>query len=265
MTHRHYEVGQIVFAEGEECDFVGRILDGEAEVSRRHGDEVVVIGYLRAGDHVGEMAAIEGSAHTATVRATGALTIDRIATPEFLRHASRDSELAFRLLERLSQRLHRMDDAYAAAVSANRTIAARLNGKSPEAPSRVAGRVPMVRLEAGSERVAAFLPPEGLTLDRLPFVVGRSPSFRERPPKQPADLPIDDTVPYRLSRLHFEVARRGGRVEVRDLNSHLGTAVNGSCIGRFFPRDAVELNAGENEIVAGGERSPYVFRAVVEG
>ena len=102
-----------------------------------------------------------------------------------------------------------------------------------------------------------------LGLDDLPFIVGRGPVAREGlPPLQP-DLKLDDTVPFRLSRNHFMIERRKGSYYVRDLSSRLGTIVNGESIGEHFRNDDVPLRAGENEVIAGGVGSPFVFSVFI--
>src|SRR5437870_1505933 len=97
----------------------------------------------------------------------------------------------------------------------------------------------------------------------LPFVVGRGPVAREGlPPLQP-DLKLDDTVPFRLSRNHFMIEKRDGSYYVRDLCSTLGTIVNGEPIGEHFRNDDAPLRAGENEVIAGGVASPFVFSVFI--
>jgi FHA domain len=50
---------------------------------------------------------------------------------------------------------------------------------------------------------------------------------------------------------------------VRDLCSTLGTIVNGEPIGNHFRGDDAPLQAGENEVIAGGVDSPFVFSLVI--
>jgi CRP/FNR family transcriptional regulator, cyclic AMP receptor protein len=101
-----------------------------------------------------------------------------------------------------------------------------------------------------------------LSLGNLPFVVGRGPvAWEGLPPLQP-DLKLDDTVPFRLSRNHFMIEKRDGNYYVRDLCSTLGTIVNGEPIGDFRGDDAA-LRAGENEVIAGGVDSPFVFSVFI--
>jgi hypothetical protein len=104
-----------------------------------------------------------------------------------------------------------------------------------------------------------------LGLGDRPFVVGRRPvAGEELPPRQP-DLMLDDTGPFRLSRNHFMIEQRHEAYHVRDLRSTLGTIVNGQPIGDHFCTDDVLLRAGENEVIAGGAGSPFVFSVSIPG
>jgi hypothetical protein len=112
-----------------------------------------------------------------------------------------------------------------------------------------------------------------LGLGDLPFIVGRRPAAGEGlPPWQP-DLELNDTAPFRLSRNHFTIEKRNGGYRVRDLCSTLGTIVNGEAIGHYLRADPstawghlasdAPLRAGENEVIAGGADSPFVFSVFI--
>jgi hypothetical protein len=104
----------------------------------------------------------------------------------------------------------------------------------------------------------------------LPFVVGRRPvAGEELPPWQP-HLALDDAVPFWLSRNHFIIEKSDGGYRVRDLCSTLGTIVNCAPIGHYLCADAAAawgstrlssapLHVGENEVIAGGVDSPFIF------
>jgi FHA domain len=96
-----------------------------------------------------------------------------------------------------------------------------------------------------------------------PFVVGRRPVAGEGLPPRLPDLMLDDTRPFSLSRNHFMIEQRHEGYHVRDLCSTLGTIVNGEPIGNHFRTDDAPLRAGENEVVAGGVDSPFVFSVSV--
>ena len=77
------------------------------------------------------------------------------------------------------------------------------------------------------------------------------------------NLKLDDTVPFRLSRNHFMIEKRDGSYFVHDLRSTLGTIVNGQPIGEHFRIDDAPLRAEENEVIAGGVDSRFVFSVFI--
>jgi hypothetical protein len=112
-----------------------------------------------------------------------------------------------------------------------------------------------------------------LELGDRPLVVGRRPAAGEGlPPWQP-DLELDDAAPFWLSRNHFTIEKGEGGYRVRDLSSTLGTIVNGEPIGQYLRADGstasgylaseAPLRAGENEVIAGGPDSPFVFSVFI--
>jgi CRP/FNR family cyclic AMP-dependent transcriptional regulator len=86
---------------------------------------------------------------------------------------------------------------------------------------------------------------------------------REGLPLLQPDLKFDDAVPFRLSRNHFMIEKRDRSYYVRDLRSTLGTIVNGEPIGEHFRGDDAPLRTGENEVIAGGVDSPFVFSVFI--
>jgi pSer/pThr/pTyr-binding forkhead associated (FHA) protein len=102
-----------------------------------------------------------------------------------------------------------------------------------------------------------------LRLGRLPFRVGRLPVEGEDQPTEVNDLRLSDTQPFNVSRSHFAIERVPDGVQVRDRGSYVGTIVNGVPVGGHRHVATVPLAVGENEVVAGGARSPFRFRVVV--
>jgi hypothetical protein len=119
-----------------------------------------------------------------------------------------------------------------------------------------------VSIYGDSRELEDLLPPEGVVIDAYPFVVGRSPQKWESAPKIGANLTLEDSKPFRMSRVHFAILRTEDGLQVRDLESTLGTSVNGVFLGRRFGSDLASLKRGENIIAAGGVDSPFRFRVV---
>jgi pSer/pThr/pTyr-binding forkhead associated (FHA) protein len=102
-----------------------------------------------------------------------------------------------------------------------------------------------------------------LRLGRLPLRVGRLPVAGEAQPTEVNDLHLSDTQPFNVSRSHFAIERVPDGVQVRDRGSYVGTIVNGVPVGGHRHVATVPLAVGENEVVAGGPKSPFRFRVVV--
>ena len=258
MIQKQYHTGEILFKEGEPSDFTCRILAGKAEIVKRVHGEDVILGTAEVGDFAGEMGVIHGKQRIATVRAVTDLSVEVYPKDEFLTRISKDNELAFRLLVRLSERLKFLSQAFAEAVT-------RSDVPSEQSPPEIdsSSPLPSLRIRADSDQLADLLPAEELPITALPFSVGRlSQSFSSQK-AFPVNLAIEDTQPYRLSRVHFSIDTANGGFIVRDMHSALGTEVNGQGLGDQFTSDRAPLRAGDNLVVAGGRGSPYRFRIVL--
>jgi CRP-like cAMP-binding protein/ferredoxin-like protein FixX len=65
-----WKAGQAIFTEGDAADSLHLIRSGSVSVSRDIGGREVVSSYVAAGNYVGEMGLVSGTARSATVRAT---------------------------------------------------------------------------------------------------------------------------------------------------------------------------------------------------
>jgi CRP/FNR family cyclic AMP-dependent transcriptional regulator len=258
MTCRHFAEGQVLFREGEPADCVFRLLRGAVDILRELDGDPILLGTVGAGQFIGEMGVVENRPRSATARAAGEVEVEILTPTEFLDQITGSPRAARELIQRLSQRLREADDRI---VDNERRSGRAQTRKDPDSQTAVA-LVKNVYLTAKNPRLhRQFQAP--LALGDLPFVVGRGAVAREGlPPLQP-DLKLDDTVPFRLSRNHFMIEKRDGSYYVRDLCSTLGTIVNGEPIGEHFRRDDAPLRSGENEVIAGGVDSPFVFSVLI--
>jgi CRP/FNR family transcriptional regulator, cyclic AMP receptor protein len=259
MTRTHFAEGQILFREGDPADGVFRLLSGTVDVLRELDGDLILLGTVGAGQLVGEMGVVEKQPRSATVRAASGVEAEFLNPTEFLDQIVNSPRAARELIQRLSQRLREADDR----IVNDERRSGRADGNWMDAADRTAV------LPANSAFLAAknpwlqgqFHTPVGL--GDLPFVVGRHPVAGEDPPTWEPNLKLDDTAPFRLSRNHFLIEKRDGGYHVRDLRSTLGTIVNGEPIGNHFRTDDAPLRAGENEVIAGGVDSPFVFSMVI--
>ena len=250
---RQLETGEILFRQGEKSERVAFVRKGGLEVVKELGSRQVVLGRVGDGEFAGEMGVLEGRPRNATVRALAPTTVEMLDRTTFLARIAGDRDLSLRVLSRLSERLRESDDRVA-VLEGDRGIVV---------PEAEAAPLPDVTLFARSPELGSQIPDTGVRIKRFPFIVGRQPAADERAPASQVDLMIDDTRPYRLSRYHFAIQRREDGFLVADLESTLGTAVNGTFLGESFSSTRAELKPGENEIIAGGPQGGYRFSIVI--
>jgi len=259
MTRAHFAEGQVLFREREPADRVFRLLRGAVDIFRELDGDPILLGRVGVGQFIGEMGVVENRPRSATARAASEVEVEILTPTEFLDQIARSPQAARELIQRLSQRLREADDRIVNDE--------RRSGKAPKSHKDADSHTAVVSvtnayLSAKSPWLQRQLHTP-LGLGDLPFIVGRGPVAREGlPPLQP-DLKLNDTVPFRLSRNHFMIERRDGSYYVRDLRSTLGTIVNGEPIGEHFRGDDAPLRAGENEVIAGGVDSPFVFSVFI--
>jgi len=166
---------------------------------------------------------------------------------------------AFELIIRLSKRLASLNRDYSESVLSGRPVSQTDQVSTSPAPGSEASKV---SIYGDSRELEDFLPPEGVVIDACPFVVGRLPHKWESAPEIGLNLTLEDSKPFRMSRVHFAILRTEDGLQVRDLESTLGTSANGVLLGGRFGSDLAPLKRGENIIAAGGVDSPFRFRVL---
>ncbi len=254
---KHFDPDAILFAEGDPSAEVILILSGSADVLRASGDDAIVLGTVRAGEFVGEMGVLEGRARSATVRAAEPVEVELIERQTFLERISAEPELARKLLLRMSARLRDVEDMLTQLYAGEQAAAA--SGAGRELVAAPTPEPPALTLAGSTYAAQFFIGPAPIKIPHLPFTIGRRHDQNEPSSVITPDLAITEEAPHRLSRAHFMLLRDDDDIVVRDLNSTLGTIVNGQPLGHAFPVDSAPLRQGENSVVAGGADSPFVF------
>jgi CRP/FNR family cyclic AMP-dependent transcriptional regulator len=259
---KHFDPDAILFRQGDPSDHVILIVSGSADVLRETGDEAIVLGTVRAGEFVGEMGVLEGRVRSATVRAAEPVEAEMIERQAFLDRVSAEPDLARKLLLRMSARLRDVEDMLAQLYASHEAGGGADSVESgrelvPLAPSAEAARA--LTLIGSTYAAQFYIGPNPIKIPHLPFTIGRQHDQHEPPSVITPDLAIPEDEPHRLSRAHFSLIKDGDDILVRDLNSTLGTIVNGQPLGRDFPIDSAPLRQGDNSVVAGGDGSPFAF------
>jgi CRP-like cAMP-binding protein len=256
VTRSEFKEDEVLFHQDTVTNFVLRIVAGEVDVLREIDGASVVLGRARAGEWLGEMAAIEARSHSATARAATNGSVEMLTTQQFLDLITRDPRMARDVILRLSNRLRLADDKIASVAWASVHDLHSESG-TPEDTDTVDRT--SIQLTAKTDALRARLGAPAISVDKLPYVVGRLHLEGETISALAPDLLIEDSPPFRLSRQHFMITRSGQQLLIADLGSTLGTTVNGQAIGHHFMRDTAPLIHGENDVLAGGRGSLFEF------
>lgn len=106
-----YTDGEAIVREGETGDRMFIIQSGRVRVSRSMNGNEVELAQLKAGDFFGEMALIDREVRSATVSAIGEVRLLSIDKKNFLRRVHEDPSLAYRVIQKMSQKIRELDEA----------------------------------------------------------------------------------------------------------------------------------------------------------
>ena len=108
--------GEVIVRQGEVGNCMYVIQQGQVEVLLKKGDADVCVAVLGEGDFFGEMALLDQEVRSATVRARGEVRILTLEKRTFLRRIHEDPSLAFRMMEKMSRRVRKLNDSLNAAL-----------------------------------------------------------------------------------------------------------------------------------------------------
>ncbi|MDH3234107.1 MAG: cyclic nucleotide-binding domain-containing protein [Alphaproteobacteria bacterium] len=272
---KSFKAKQFLFEQGDDAADVLRVVEGTVEIVRTIGRNQVLIDTVAPGGFVGEIDLLLDRPRGASAQAASTVTVEALSREAFLRHARRDPAAAEDLLMRASARLRGADDPLlealrrefdGLALSAQASSPAKTTTNPVTASDTVAGpatrSAPATRkieITAATDSLIALIGADPIPVARLPFMVGRMADKHEEDMIVEPDLPLEEPRPHRLSRRHFLIYVQDDGLYLRDLESTLGTTVNGVAIGRKCPSNVAELKPGENRVTAGDADSSYVF------
>ncbi len=110
---RKYEDNEIVVKQGDAGNEMYVVQEGRLDVLVDGVDGKIVLSHLDPGDIFGEMALFTHSPRSATVVARGAARVLTIDKRGFFKRVQEDPSIAFHILEKMSERIQKLDDEIA--------------------------------------------------------------------------------------------------------------------------------------------------------
>ena len=105
-----YHNGETIFCQGEVGDCMYVVQAGQVEVVQEKDGKAVRLAIRGEGEFFGEIAIVEREVRMATVRALGEARILTIDKRTFLRRVHEDPSLAYRIVQRMSNRIRELSD-----------------------------------------------------------------------------------------------------------------------------------------------------------
>lgn len=267
---RRVRAGEIIIREGDEGSEGYLIVSGAVEVHKAAPGGDLPLAVLGKNDVFGEMAMIDEKPRSASVVALEDCELLVVTRERFVEVMRERPEALVPYLRSLFERLRVANQLAAEALApaaADAQPAAR-DARSPAEPARAADALLTARvrvsIDAATEELRQAIDRDHLAITRFPFRVGRPSTLGALDIFTSNDLHVRDEAPFIVSRNHFAIDAQGGRLVVIDRGSRLGTVVNGRPIGLTDGPTSAPLRVGDNQIVVGPARSPYVFRVRVD-
>jgi CRP-like cAMP-binding protein/flavin-dependent dehydrogenase len=104
-----YRDGEVIIRQGEVGDCMFVIQAGQVEIVREQGASDVRLAVQGEGDFFGEMTLVEREVRSATARALGEARVLTIDKRTFHRRVQEDPSLAYRILQKMSERLRHLN------------------------------------------------------------------------------------------------------------------------------------------------------------
>ncbi|MGE5275725.1 MAG: cyclic nucleotide-binding domain-containing protein [Acidobacteriota bacterium] len=113
--------GQYLFRQGEDGDRMFVVLEGEVEILLQQDGRQVRIAGCGVGDYLGEEVILERGKRSADARAVTKVRVLAVDRRNFLRRASKDPTLVFRIVQQLNRRVRELGVELARLQAAGRS------------------------------------------------------------------------------------------------------------------------------------------------
>ncbi|NBR64139.1 MAG: FHA domain-containing protein, partial [Verrucomicrobia bacterium] len=268
LREKFFEQGTEIFREGDAGSEAFRILEGRIEIFMRVGGQnKVTLGHLVPGDIFGEMALLDDKPRSASARALEPTRLQIMNVEEFNDLFLSDPSALAPFLSSFFERLRNTNELLRRELEGRKVPTAEVHQLLQHGiaiPHAEPSPLPKIILSPANKETRTAGAPETVSIDRLPFRIGRRQAGEGADILSANDLALRDQYPYQISRNHCAIERIGAELVVRDRGSTLGTILNGHAIGTEAEHMVLPLKPGINKIVLGGDDSSFQFNVQVD-
>jgi len=242
-----FNKGATIIHEGTTGSSAYLILSGSVEVSKKVGEEKLVLSRLVKGSIFGEMSLVDDKPRSATIIALEDTEVRIISRERFESMLEQNPRAVIPLLKQVFQRVRYLNQMVSAFCGQASTGTVELANQP-------------LRLRAITGDAERAMQGKEIDITKIPFQIGRSARSSVFGSN---DLNLQDNEPYRISRCHCLITIVDNEYYVVDTVSSRGTSVDDTKIGGREDQKRVLLESGKHRIVLGGDQSPYLFDIIV--
>ena len=243
----NFKKGATIIHEGTTGSYAYLILSGSVEVSKKVGEEKLILSRLVKGNIFGEMSLVDDKPRSASIVALEDTEVRVITRDRFESMLEQNPRAVIPLLKQVFQRVRYLNQMVTAFCGQASTGTVELAAQP-------------LQLRAVTEEAERAMQGKEIDITKIPFQIGR---YSKASVFGSNDLDIQDAEPYRVSRCHCLITIVDNEYYVVDTVSSRGTTVDANKIGGREEQKRVLLESGKHRITLGGEGSPYVFDLVV--
>jgi CRP/FNR family cyclic AMP-dependent transcriptional regulator len=114
-----YEIGEVIFRQGDEGSALFMIEDGSVEISYGEGHGRVSLTTLFPGQYFGELSLFDGAPRSATAAAVKTTRLFRLDREDFVDFVNKNPQAALRIIAEMSERLRQTNELMSRQVTRN--------------------------------------------------------------------------------------------------------------------------------------------------
>jgi hypothetical protein len=242
-----FKKGATIIHEGTTGSYAYLIVSGSVEVSKKVGDEKLVLSRLVKGNIFGEMSLVDDKPRSATIVALEDTEVKVITRERFESMLEQNPRTVIPLLKQVFQRVRYLNQMVLAFCGQASTGTVEL-ANNP------------LQLKAITEEAERAMQGKEIDISKIPFQIGRSARSSVFGSN---DLNLEDVEPYPISRCHCLITIVDNQYYLVDTVSSRGTLVDDDKVGGREEKKRVLLKSGRHRLVLGGDQSPYAFDLLV--
>jgi hypothetical protein len=245
-----FKKNEYIFKKGEPSIKIYQIIEGVVEILKEFNGKEVIIATAKDGDVIGELGIIQDRLRESSVKAKTNVTLREINPRIFDILAEEENYHDIMLIV----------SALAEHVRDYSNKLVELGLTNPVESDDCVYNVVFKPVSVNAE--ISFGDFDKLVIKKFPFKIGRFSRRKTDRIFHKNDFYLMNNHPFTISRNHFVIEKKDGKIFFKDNGSKLGSYVNGKFVDKHNPIE--KLSFGVNTIILGPKKDDFVYQLIIE-